>query len=186
MIECKPSEGMPGLYNAVLRHWQRVTNNEENLTILDLGCGDCQFIVEIIGERGMHNTGVRYGIDAIADRVRPGYDLRRLDSYIVGNAIDYIYKFKANSFDVIFLFDFLEHLDKQDGWDLISEMKRVAHYGIVMEGPEGVCIRPGPEYLGHVSHWTAEEIADRGFDVEVFDMFHGDCSAMVASYKKDR
>lgn len=184
MIEHKPSAGMEGLYEATKRHYEAVSAGHTGLSILDLGCGDCQFVVCVLGNKGEHGTGPRYGIDITLDAVRAAFDTGRLDSYAHGDVIQWISKFDDNSFDVIMLFDFIEHLKKDSGWLLILQMKRVACHGIVLQGPEGVCIRPGEKYMEHISHWTAEEFDGEGFNVEVFDGFHGDCSAMVASWKK--
>jgi len=80
--------------------------------------------------------------------------------------------FKDASFDVVLASEILEHLEKQDGERLLSEVERVSRKTIILTTPHFVRKRvglPSPEgfnpYEQHVSKWTIKELRARKYRV---------------------
>ena len=89
------------------------------------------------------------------------------------NAVDWIKSQKTGSFDVVLMIDFIEHLDKPVGMDVILHARRIATKRVVMWVPLGDCHQEpfdGNEAQRHVSTWYAHDFP--GAEIEVFPEFH--------------
>jgi SAM-dependent methyltransferase len=93
----------------------------------------------------------------------------------VSDAVEYIKKAKDLSFDVISLFDAIEHLTKEDGLVLLKECKRVAKKHIIVFTPEGYVdnhphnawgIEGADKHQLHLSGWTMDELRSLGFFIQ--------------------
>ena len=76
--------------------------------------------------------------------------------------------FKENSFDCVLASDFIEHLEKEDGYKLLEIMERLAKKKVIIFTPNGFL--PTGEYEGnpwqvHKSGWTVEEMRKKGYNV---------------------
>ncbi len=82
--------------------------------------------------------------------------------------------FSENSFDVILLIDFIEHLDKDQGWRIINESKNISRKNIILmtplwwtenkentENPNLWCYKNPFNY--HKSLWSVDEFISVGF-----------------------
>lgn len=92
--------------------------------------------------------------------------------------------FPENSFDVILMIDFIEHLDKPRGIELIEECKIIARKKIVLwtptfwtdnsvnvNNPDLWCY--GNKYDYHKSLWTAEDFKDGWTEIPQNDYYFG-------------
>lgn len=93
---------------------------------------------------------------------------------VVGDALKYIQYAKDQSFDVISLFDAIEHLTKEDGLELLKECQRVARKHILVFTPEGYVrnephnawgIEGADHWQQHLSGWTIDELKGLGFGI---------------------
>jgi ubiquinone/menaquinone biosynthesis C-methylase UbiE len=93
---------------------------------------------------------------------------------VVADALEYIKKAKDSSFDVISLFDAIEHLTKEDSLELLKECQRVARKHILVFTPEGYVknephnawgIEGADHWQEHLSGWTMDELRDLGFKI---------------------
>ncbi len=120
--------------------------------ILDIGCGHGA-LLHFLHKQGY--SDIR-GVDASAEQVELA---RRLGIIGVelGDAEDCLRGFQSSSVDVIAFFDILEHLTRQEAFDLLAEARRVLAVG-------GTCI-------GHVPN--AEGIFGAG--IRYGDLTHEQC-----------
>jgi ubiquinone/menaquinone biosynthesis C-methylase UbiE len=93
---------------------------------------------------------------------------------VVSDALEYTKKAKDNSFDVISLFDAIEHLTKEDGQELLKECKRVASKHVLVFTPEGYVrnephnawgIEGADHWQQHLSGWDMKELRELGFTI---------------------
>jgi len=95
---------------------------------------------------------------------------------------------KFEDYDIVFMFDILEHLAKEDALIVIDRIKK-AGAKILLWGPlekEATKHRDGTDDIPsqeHQSIWTEQEFIDLGFKTEVLHGFHDkDTSAIWATY----
>lgn len=104
--------------------------------ILDVGCGHGALLY-FLQEMGYRNSR---GVDGSAEQVELA---RRLGvaGVEVGIGIDFLRRCNNGSADVVCIWDVLEHLTRQEAFDLVSEIRRVL-------SPGGVCIGHVPNAEG--------------------------------------
>ncbi len=147
----------------------------EGTTVLDLGCG--------YGHWG-HLLRTHYHSEdpALAAQVT-GVDIhegnvafcRATGVYRVlecADAVEFLSRQAARTFDTIVATELIEHLPKESGERLLAEAVRVAARVVILSTPNWEYLRPGAmtmtgfnEYEHHVSAWTAREFRRRGFVV---------------------
>lgn len=88
------------------------------------------------------------------------YDVTRIDEL-----------FGPGSFEVVYILDIIEHLEKEDALHLIEICKRICSRGVVLETPEGY-VPQNLDILGFDAHhlqthrcgWEVEELEQLGFN----------------------
>lgn len=111
--------------------------------------------------------------------ITPEYLTKLSESYphvktICEDVLTFIKKQSDNSFDVISFLDGLEHLEKEKGYKVLKECKRVARNKIVLFTPEGyihntpisswgVVSEIGDHVQHHLSGWIPDELIKEGF-----------------------
>jgi len=96
--------------------------------ILDIGCGHGALLY-FLRQEGYHKLR---GTDASKEQV----DLSRhlgIPGVELGNAGDFVRACATESADVVILFDVLEHLTRQEAFDLLADVRRIL-------SPTGLCI----------------------------------------------
>lgn len=75
---------------------------------------------------------------------------------------------KSKCFSVVAAFDLIEHLDKKDGLNVLTEMERIARRKILITTPNGF-VQQGEQngviFQVHRSGYTVEEFKRQGFKV---------------------
>ena len=135
---------------------------EDDMSILDLGCGDQKIINRL---KGTHFT-----VD-IWEKFKPD---------LVWNLNKLPLPFADNSFDVILILDVIEHLTKENGLKLLEEAKRVANKKIViftplwwtsnlyyMNDPQSAYY--GNKYEEHQSLWSREDFGSGWEEITKLD-----------------
>jgi hypothetical protein len=84
------------------------------------------------------------------------------------NALDLDKTFSPKSFDCVLALDLIEHLEKEEGFQLISMMEKIATKRVIIFTPNGLL--PQQEFGGnrlqiHKSGWSVEEMREKGFRV---------------------
>ena len=122
---------------------------------------------------------------------------------ILSDALDYVTKLPDNTVDVISIIDGIEHMDKESGVKIITEMKRVAKEKILLFTPQGPGedgylknephnawgIEGADHFQTHKSGWTTDDLKEQGFTIlkEVMDTSqHGEpYIAIMAEWNKE-
>ncbi len=105
---------------------------EENLVMIDLGCGEGEFI-EVLNQ----NNYPAYGIDSnpfVISKVKEVNPLIRIEE---SGAMEYLYRLPDNSVDFISSFHMVEHLETEELLELLKEIYRVLKKGgcLILETP---------------------------------------------------
>ncbi|HOE95083.1 MAG TPA: class I SAM-dependent methyltransferase [Candidatus Sumerlaeota bacterium] len=88
-------------------------------------------------------------------------------------------RFRAGEFDLALLIDVLEHFSRRDAVDLLLRLERFVNRGVVIFAPVGIVEQDELDANAlqrHRSHWLAEDWSRLGYQVEVYEAFHGQLS----------
>lgn len=142
------------------RQVEDLLQGERPLRILDVGCGSRSPLERLRGpDVEIH------GLDISEKVVEAAKASGSFDGYYVGDfcTVD------LPSFDVISMFDFIEHLEKDDAFDVLRRAERLASKFVIVMTPTGF-VPQGPEhgneFQRHRSGWFVEDFVGRGYDVE--------------------
>ena len=154
----------------------------EELTVLDLGCGNYTSGISIqtplIQFKSL--TGVEVWKKDLDETKTKDFATKKLD-WIEDNILSYLSKHKKEKFDVIFLFDVLEHFKKEDGMKVLKMIEQMATKRILifmplgehtLEANDGRVEDEKNPWQKHLSQWEVEEWKNLGYDVEFLDGFH--------------
>jgi 2-polyprenyl-3-methyl-5-hydroxy-6-metoxy-1,4-benzoquinol methylase len=127
---------------------------DRSAEILDLGCGHGAFLY-FLAKAGYKNAS---GVDTSPEQIGKAHELG-ISTANCQPALEYISGLPSESLDVVLLFDVLEHLERQELFDLLDEVYRVLRSGGTClvhipngEGVFGMRIRFGD--LTHVQAFT--------------------------------
>lgn len=134
----------------------------DSKTVLDLGCGK-----GIAGQ--LFNSDHTYdftGIDIFAPYVKI---CQKSGNYkkVIHKDLTKI-NLKKNSYDVILLLQVLEHLTKEEAFNLLSEAVKAARKCVIVSLPNGDCSQEEYEdnkYHVHKSKWAPQDLQKLGFEV---------------------
>lgn len=155
----------------------------QKMKILDLGCGSCN-VERKRRFRGVDITCVdvyepylqickNYGLKTVRA------DLRNIKKY-----------FPQKSADIIWLFDVVEHLKKNEALQLLNAVDKIARKQIIIFTPVGEFPQDeydGNKYQKHRSSWTEKDLEKKGFTCTVLKNYHYDvrhCSKKLAHKKE--
>lgn len=167
--------------------WRSLDKQEQS--VLDVGCGNGWAMAFINRQRQFYTVGI--------DIFRPylAYAKKQLthDDYVLGD----IRKLpvKKKSFDVVICLEVLEHLEKEDGRQLLEEMKAIARRQVIISLPVGR-FPQHPEigddpYQEHKSSWQPGELRYygykiRGYGLPLFGGAHGLLSRLPQPFSSIR
>lgn len=140
---------------------------------------DGESLLSLCSGIGLELTHLKKTCDVTAVDIVPQYlaevHKRCLQAKVVcSDALTYVKGQLDNSVDVISLIDGIEHMAKEVGADLISEMKRVCRKKILIFTTEGYVrnephnawgIEGANEYQVHKSGWRIEELKRYDFNL---------------------
>lgn len=146
-------------------------------SVIEFGCGLGRNLIAL-GETSCKEN--RVGVDAYRNyliRVPP-FHLSGI-SLIEADALTAAGWMKAESFDLVLMADFIEHLERPAAEQMIAEAKRIARRRIVAFVPEGEHPQTadatglhGDHWQTHRSTWGIEDLQRLGFDVAHWPQFH--------------
>jgi 2-polyprenyl-3-methyl-5-hydroxy-6-metoxy-1,4-benzoquinol methylase len=110
--------------------------SDRKAAILDLGCGHGVFL-HFLAKAGYTRVS---GVDTSSEQIGKARELGITTAHCEPG-FDYIRDLQAESLNVVLLFDILEHLEKQELFDLLDEVYRVLR-------PHGVCLLHVPNGEG--------------------------------------
>jgi len=127
-------------------------------TILDLGCG---------GNSPLRFLQTKtYGIDASISAIKAARKNKTHNLLKVMEVKQAIRYFKPKSFEAVVALDLIEHLNKEDGYNLLSDMEKLAIKKSIIFTPNGFIAQSGNSTFDlHRSGWTSEEFKKLGYKV---------------------
>ena len=90
------------------------------------------------------------------------------EGFTCGNGMDAEAIFGAKSYDIVMMFEVIEHLPKEDGPRLLAAAERVARCLVIGSTPHGFAYQPplfGNPHQEHLSGWCHTELEPLGYDV---------------------
>jgi ubiquinone/menaquinone biosynthesis C-methylase UbiE len=148
---------------------QAVENGE---SLLSLCCG---IGLELSGLQNKDITAVDIAPQYL-EKVKERCDQAKT---VCSDSLSYLKEQPDDSVDVISIIDGIEHMTKEDGLELIPEMKRVARKQVLLFTPQGHVedgylknephnawgIEGADEHQKHLSGWTMDELKELAFEV---------------------
>lgn len=132
-------------------------------SLLDVGCGS-HSPVGLFSRRPRRSVG----IDVFQPAVEQSTAARIHDEYVLMDVMDLGRRFSDRSFDCVIAIDVIEHLTKNDGYELIWMMERIARRKVVIFTPNGFLKQgeyEGNRYQVHRSGWEVNEMRGLGYRV---------------------
>jgi len=130
-------------------------------SILDVGCGSTSLVWMLEPERLVGIDGYEPAVD----------EARRLGSHhevVLGDIRDLSRSFRNEMFDACLAFDVIEHLPKEEGFELIRAMEGVARRKVIFLTPNGFLPQGNTEagdLQAHHSGWEPAEMRQLGYKV---------------------
>jgi hypothetical protein len=147
---------VPGVW-PLLRELRRTLRNCRS--VLDVGCGNLSplrtlRVETLVGVEGFEPARQEAQTNATHDEILLG-DVRQVRSLL-----------GERRFDACVALDLIEHLPKESGWKLLSDLEHLATRRVVIFTPNGFLPQRGHGDLQeHLSGWTPEELRGRGYQV---------------------
>jgi len=155
------NEAIKTLYQKIFPHLKNYIRKELNdcNTVLDIGCGRNSLIQHC-------NVPFSVGIELFEPYLQESKYKGIHNQYIKADIRKI--EFKSKSFDAILCLEVLEHLTKEEGYELVKKMEEWARKKVIITTPN--------EYLWqkmyddnplqeHKSGWSVEELERLGFNV---------------------
>ena len=131
-------------------------------TVLELGAGKDSYIN--FKDRGYRITA----LDLHKASIEISKKHNNFDEYILGDAREVRDIFKNKSFDVVTAFDLIEHFEKNEGYQLLEDMVKVAGERVIVFTPNGFVPQSAFDdnpFQEHKSGWTYQDMKKLGFIV---------------------
>lgn len=135
-------------------------------SLLDVGCGDnspAQFLLEI-----PHKIGVDIFQPALDESARKKIH----NEYVQSDVLSLTNHFKPRTADCSLASELIEHLEKEDGFELLKQMEHVSSKKVIITTPVGflpqTADKDNPWQL-HRSGWTPAEMQNLGYKVIGFN-----------------
>jgi SAM-dependent methyltransferase len=132
-------------------------------SVLDVGCGSSSPAARL---RLRPNRLVGVDLDAVSiSRSRAAH---RHDSYVLADALSVGHCFRPDSFDAVLALDLIEHLPKEQGFELLAAMELVAREKVVVFTPNGYLPQGekyGNPHQRHLCGWSVCDFVGLGYRV---------------------
>jgi len=137
-------------------------------TILDIGCGDGEFMRSLNPEKDWRITGM----DIFDESLKKAKQTGVYSELIQGDLIEVCKKLvkEKRKFDVVFCSQVIEHITKKEGEELLDLADKLAKKRSIFTTPRGFMEQP-EEFLSnnphqhHKSGWEVEDFIKRGYEV---------------------
>jgi SAM-dependent methyltransferase len=132
-------------------------------SVLDVGCGADSPLGRFAGRYAQ-----TVGVDLCEEAVAESRAACIHDEYVVMDVLEIGSRFEPASFDAVVAFDLIEHLDREDGFELLRAMERIARERVVVFTPNGFLRQAASAdnlLQRHRSGWTADDFRLRGYEV---------------------
>jgi hypothetical protein len=129
-------------------------------TLLDIGCGKNSPVKQAIGR------GYSIGLDGFKPYLLKSKKAKIHDDYVLAS-LDHLC-FSPKSFHTVVLIDVIEHLNKNDGYKLLSKMENLTKGKVLLFTPNGFLKQQEydeNDFQRHLSGWSVCELENQGFAV---------------------
>ena len=152
------------IYRKIFPDYQMKLNSltKDCKSLLDIGCGDSSPI------QSFSKRMFCVGIDIFKPSIEKSRKKKIHKEYHKINYSNVEKLIKESSFDCVLASDFIEHLKKEEGYNLLKIMERLSKKKVIVFTPNGFL--PTGEHEGnpwqvHKSGWTVKEMKDFGYKV---------------------
>ena len=143
------------------------------MEVVEQGLEGCDSVLEVGAGAGSYLRSIGRplkitGIDIHEESLLQGVRRKMFDEVVVGNALELDRLFPPGSFDAVTAFDFIEHLEKNEGCEFLDNCEKVARKAVIVFTPNGFLEQPPAKdnpFQEHRSGWTFKEMAERGYVV---------------------
>jgi SAM-dependent methyltransferase len=143
-----------------------------------IGKGECRLALDVGCGGYSHLNAFRprittVGIDAFPEAIELSKARDTHDRYIVADIlredlIDLLDEFGGAKFDLVTLYDVIEHLPKKLGYELLDRCEQLTSKYLLLQTPNGF-LEQGPEFGNehqrHLSGWFAHDFEGLGYKV---------------------
>jgi len=128
-------------------------------SVLDLGCGTSSWLQ-------VCSVPYTVGVDVFEPSLKESKGKKLHTQYILADVRSV--EFKAQSFDAVIAFEVIEHLTKEEGRKLVSNMESWARKKVIISTPSGYLPLDSIDnaFQRHVSGWNIAELRQLGFKVK--------------------
>jgi hypothetical protein len=150
-----------------LDYTKQIVSKSECVLALDVGCGE-------YSQLSMFRPKVTtVGIDAFPEAIEKSRASRMHDHYIVADILKddldvVLASFDGRKFDLVTLYDVIEHLPKRLGFELLERCEQLTAKYVLLQTPNGF-LEQGPEfgnnYQRHLSGWFPHDLEGLGYKV---------------------
>jgi SAM-dependent methyltransferase len=130
-------------------------------SVLDIGCGPASIVHLLNFEHSV-------GIDGYEPTIAQAREAATHKELIRGDVREVGKYFSPKQFDCCIALDVIEHLQKDEGYQLLEDMEKIAARKILLLTPNGFLPqrnRQVGELQEHQSGWKPDEMRERGFHV---------------------
>lgn len=131
-------------------------------SVLDVGCGSNSPLAKI------YKNFYSVGVDVFEPSIKKSKKEKIHDNYKLGDVLKISKYFKQKSFDVVIALDLIEHLEKNDGLNLLKQMELIAKRKIILLTPNGFVEQHPVEenpYQVHKSGWKIDDFKKKGYKI---------------------
>jgi hypothetical protein len=148
-------------------HVREVAQREDCRTALDIGCGPSSVLTQF---RPRLRT---VGLDAFEGAIAEARKRAQHDDYVLADILNtnpetILERAGGRPFDLVTLFDVIEHFPKRQGFELLERCERLTCKYIIVVTPNGF-LEQGPEYGNefqrHRSGWFTHDFEGLGYSV---------------------
>lgn len=150
-----------------LDYTKEIVEKSECSLTLDVGCGE-------FSRLSMFRPKITtVGIDAFPEAIERSKAKGMHDHYIVADILkdnlnDVLANFEGRKFDLVTMYDVIEHLPKRLGFELLDRCEQLTSKYILLQTPNGF-LEQGPEfgneYHRHLSGWFPHDFIGLGYKV---------------------
>jgi SAM-dependent methyltransferase len=130
-------------------------------SVLDVGCGSDSPL------RFVNKEIYSVGIDLYEPSLKKSQREKIHKEYYKVDVRRIREKFKENQFDAVIALDLIEHLNKKEGYQLLSDIEKIAKKKVVILTPNGFIkqYNKNNPLQEHLSGWVVEDFVRRGYEV---------------------
>ena len=159
----------PKIMQSIDLRYRLPMGNLHKMKVLNVGVGDMNS--GIARQLPFLKFGYLHHIDVFQPYLDNAYKTPWRSNYVSFEKIDLRAVDNFDDYDLIMIFDVLEHLKKEESIAVISKIKKP----LLIFGPLEKEFRPNiynTEWQDHLSLWTEQDFIDLGFKTEVLPLFH--------------